>query len=612
MNRQKLPPPVRAVTVIALIAFMTVVTGTARPAASSTSQCDTNVGTNTPVLLVHGFTEQPTGPNGVWTSGTPTMEEAIRDNVPGVTVVTPFSYWSAGQATDWVTDPRIGAALASDIICLADASLAHGGPGKVIIVAHSMGGLAVRCAVNPACVGKGHQAANADQIGLVVTLGTPNLGSALGNLAQWIRPKAHVKPPGAVETAESFLCQQLPGCPQLTAKFAVPSTAPAPGSVQAKAASPAARAMQIGSPELDPKKTGGLAPLPSKIELDAIAGKITLTTTLFSIGPIPITANVGDLGDIVVSVQSAQDPQGHPGPGAWQPTLDCGSVPIDALTGWAAEKVVLGQPLVDCYHLNETTDPAWQADVVAAIRPVASALHLLTCTPDALTKGLVAANPQLNSFSWKLRSWACAKHWAVADIFAPSVGAGTAFLQQTASGWKSDGLGEVNCSQIPGPLATPLPAQGLTVSLLDKAGICGQPSTSSPAGSAIPAFYIHNGYVLGSLYKYPGFPSSFGLDNHDGITGLHWAKVSPTTASATGTLNVDNCTPDCAQGADVTYPVRVIASDPKNCQVSVYQPYSDTPHAVQAYLFTNVTIVPLSGSPPAGYIGELPLYPLHC
>ena len=152
------------------------------------------------------------------------MEEAITKGVPGVTVVTPFDYYStAHQATGWVTDPAIGAALATDITCLASASAAQGGPGEVIIVAHSMGGLAVRCAVDQACVGQGHKAANADQIGLVVTLGTPNLGSAFANVAQWVpQQKAHVKAPGAVETAEAFLCRQLPGCPQLAAKFATP------------------------------------------------------------------------------------------------------------------------------------------------------------------------------------------------------------------------------------------------------------------------------------------------------------------------------------------------------------------------------------------------------
>ena len=183
-----------------------------------------------------------------------------------------------------------------------------------------------------------------------------------------------------------------------------------------------------------------------------------------------------------MSVKSAQDPQGpaHPGPGAWQPTLDCGSAPIDALLPWAAEKKVLGKSLVKCWHETETTDPAWQANVVSAIQPVAKALGLKACTPAALTRGLVAANPQLNGYSWKLTLSACEAGWAVAEIYAPAVGHGTAFLRQTTSGWSSASLGEVNCFVIPGPLGHPLPPHSLAVSLIDKAGICGSAAPARP------------------------------------------------------------------------------------------------------------------------------------
>jgi hypothetical protein len=110
--------------------------------------------------------------------------------------------------------------------------------------------------------------------------------------------------------------------------------------------------------------------------------------------------------------------------------------------------------------------------ISAYVTPVTTtaAAPASTCSPIALTKALAVANPQ--SISWKLKSYACASGWAVIQIYAPAVGNGTAFLQQTASGWNSDALGEVNCADIPGPLGTPLPPQALTVSLLSKAGIC--------------------------------------------------------------------------------------------------------------------------------------------
>jgi len=462
--------------VLSLFAAVTVTMGAAHTPARAGNGCEHDFGTKTPVLLVHGFHEQPTGPKGVWTSGTPSMEAAVA-KIPGVKVVTPFDYYStANSATDWVTDPAIGAALAADITCLAHASAVNGGPGKVIIVAHSMGGLAVRCAVDPGCAGQG-KATNPHQIALVVTLDTPNLGSLIANLGHSLaggsakREKVHVKSPGL------FLCAYIPNCPQLA-------------DLLTAAGSQAAEAMQIGSQELKPKT---LMPLPSLIPLDAIAGKITLTTTLFGIGGLfSITGAIGDVGDVVVSVKSAQDPQGtpHPGPGSWKPTLDCGAIPIDQLPEWGIKKV-FNESLVQCWHMTETTDPIWQADVVTAIQPVAAALSLTTCTPTALTKGLLAANPQLNSSSWTLKSSACENGWAVAQVYAPAVGYGTAFLRRTSSGWNSAPLGEVNCSVIPGPLGSPLPPRTLAASLLRKAGICGKapspvPSPHTPSPSPSP------------------------------------------------------------------------------------------------------------------------------
>jgi hypothetical protein len=168
------------------------------------------------------------------------------------------------------------------------------------------------------------------------------------------------------------------------------------------------------------------------------------------------------------------------------------------------------------------------------------------CTPAALTKALIAANRQLNSYTWNLRSSACEGGWAVAQVYAPTVGPGTAFLQQTASGWKSDALGEVNCSQIPGPLDTPLPTQALMMSLLSKAGICA--NKSQPVGA--PA-----GYVKYTNLRY-GFtvfwPSSFRAQpppvNGDGQT---WTSPDgQVLLSAYGTNNLSDYSPGQDEAID--------------------------------------------------------------
>lgn len=156
--------------VLVLLAAGSLVAGGARPAQAA--NCDAasltgQIGRATPVLLVHGFSSSP----DTW-SGDIDMAQAIRD--VGRTFVTTFDY---SRWTDrWVTDSHIGPALAQQVACLSDASLAGGGTGRVVLVGHSMGGLAIRCALAASC---GHVQGNEDRVGTVITLGTPNEGSLL-------------------------------------------------------------------------------------------------------------------------------------------------------------------------------------------------------------------------------------------------------------------------------------------------------------------------------------------------------------------------------------------------------------------------------------------------
>jgi len=135
--------------------------------AARAASCGTATQTKTPVLMVHGFTSD----SSMWTAGSPSMVQAIAA-ATGVQAQT-FDY--GGKSTQWVKDSGSGAALAGQIDCLAKGSADLGGPGKVVLVAHSMGGLAIRCATDTACSG----ADVSSRIGLVITLDTPNLGTSL-------------------------------------------------------------------------------------------------------------------------------------------------------------------------------------------------------------------------------------------------------------------------------------------------------------------------------------------------------------------------------------------------------------------------------------------------
>jgi pimeloyl-ACP methyl ester carboxylesterase len=137
-------------------------------------------------------------------------------------------------------------------------------------------------------------------------------------------------------------------------------------------------------------------------------------------------------------------------------------------------------------------------------------------------------------------------------------------------------------------------------------------TTTPTPTSQVPEFYVHNGYELGSIYQYPNFPTSIGLDNHDSISALRWAQPSQTGITATGTLNVDNCTPDCASGTYDSYPVELVVSAPQHCTVNVYQQYSDKFNSEQAYVYNTIYVKALSGSPPSYLVGNTQALPPAC
>ena len=266
---------VATLLILAAAGTMTSPAAVAAP-ASSVPACQNDFGSKTPVLLVHGFHEG----TDVWAS----MTKAIQTAIPEVTVVTPFDY----PDTQWVTDSSIGPKLAAVIRCLATDSKQNGGPGKVIIVAHSMGGLAVRCAVDPKCAGTG--AVSQQQIGLVITLGTPNTGSLLATTGN------------ALSTTEVIGCEVI-----LALQTGLNLPCPDLGSWLFGADTPAAQAMAIGLDGQPSHDLSALQALPSTIPLDAIAGQVTVTTSLFDLGPFQINGPQSDLGDLVVPVASALD-----------------------------------------------------------------------------------------------------------------------------------------------------------------------------------------------------------------------------------------------------------------------------------------------------------------
>jgi pimeloyl-ACP methyl ester carboxylesterase len=527
------------------------------------------LGTATPVLLVHGFNDGPSR----FTQGSPSLEDAIKAAVPDTTTIA-FDYHLV--ATDWVTDAAIGPQLAQCITWLAATSAKQKGPGRIIIVAHSMGGLAVRCALSATCVNG--PAADPNLIRLLITLGTPNTGSN----------------PQTAGPVGDTVCTWIPACDAL---------------ITLRSTSTAAQAMvpQTG-------QVLKLAPLPSQVPLVAIAGEIAITTDLFGSALNAISTGAGgfyDDGDIVVPVDSAlaeaESSPGHDRPGAKSIIVNCGSVPINLAAVWGAATYAMKAPAppVSCWHLTETTDPRWQTDITAAIKPAAQALSLRACTPAALLTAMAAKDPT-NAAQRTVVTYDCESGWAVAEIHQPLTvnngsvvqDTGFAVLQQTEPGWGSEGLGDGVCLHAGFCPGYALPPPAVLHLILQTAGLLS-------ATTAQPELYIGTQFTPGALYKYPSGPSKIGIDNHDYLTNLQWAAGSQGDLTGTGTLHFDQCNPDCASGTYETFPVQITASNPQQCNVQIYpQGLANPSQTVNADIFNSINVQALQGSPPAYLVGD--------
>jgi pimeloyl-ACP methyl ester carboxylesterase len=548
------------------------------PAPCDGTSPDVQLGHATPVLLVHGFREDST----VFTKGShgsPSLVSAIRTALGSQVQTAVFDYRLVNTA--WVTNALIGPSLASCVTWLAQRSDAQGGPGRVIIVAHSMGGLAVRCALDATC-GTNANGPSADPklVGLVVTLGTPNTGS---------HPQYF--PPG-IDAVVQYYCSSNPACDDLL----IART------------SQAAQAMAPGSHDL-----AALPWLPPGVPVDALAGDLSFTANLFG------WTRSYDVGDGVVPVDSAQaiarDGTGQLRPSAQAPTpIPCGSVPIDAHIGdWGKQSLAMRAPAppLTCWHLTETTDPAWQSMIIAAIKPAAQALSLRACTAPAISAALASKDPA-SAAQRTLVTFACNSGWAVAEIHQPltlSDGSvvqdtGVAILQQTDTAWTSEGLGDGTCLHAGLCPGYALPPPAILQLVLQKAGL----STATTRAE----LYINTAFTPGALYPFPSGPAKIGIDNHDYIDNLQWAAGSQGDLIGNGTLHYDDCNPDCASGTYQAFPVQITASNPQQCSVQLYPNGLGNPsQTAVADVFNRIDIQAPQGNPPSFLTGTS-LFPGPC
>jgi pimeloyl-ACP methyl ester carboxylesterase len=351
---------------------------TALVSASGRSRADTSCGdpgAKVPVLFVHGWNEGP----GVWQA----MQDALRPLNGHAYVADGFDYQNVDghdYSRTWVSDDHIGAALADRIVCLANASKAKGGIGKVIVVAHSMGGLALRFAATRTAQAATVQA----DLGLVVTIGTPNTGS-------WIS-SGGAGFVGAVSPGVSLALSLLGYACSLPGSSAASTYLCALYQDRASAAV----AMQIGSPELAESK---LPELPPSIPLLAIAGRIDgIHLGAFDVYPLD------GLGDGVVSVESATVNQNVTSDGGGKFVRTCPGGDLFAIVAQTFGQTWLGKS--PCFHNGLLTDPRVEGEVTGAIGNWIS-LHGLNLAPfirswGAHSGGLIVKSDGTAELSYRL------------------------------------------------------------------------------------------------------------------------------------------------------------------------------------------------------------------
>ena len=253
-----------------------------------------------PVIMVHGWTSQDTNTparTGAFShiidlsvdpAFTPDITRSLIGQFQGIPGAAVFTFDYHPYSARWVNDPQLGPALGKVIDCLYRAS-----GEKVIVVAHSMGGLITRYAARqPGITGT----SRAGEISTVVTFGTPETGSVAALLAETGADLG-----AAISDELAVIRLLLSACGQLSSGDIKSGTLcdEIPAPIRAFE-SDAGIALRVGSPEL-----AALKPWPRSIYLDALAGNVTLELPEPGWFSLPWSTKSADVGDAIVTKGSA-------------------------------------------------------------------------------------------------------------------------------------------------------------------------------------------------------------------------------------------------------------------------------------------------------------------
>lgn len=285
-----------------------------------------------PVVFIHGIISNAK----MWKASTP---GSIAYQAARTSGLTAWSFSYQPEALDWVTNPAIGPAFAVALSCLASTS-GH----KVIVVAHSMGGLATQYALasrDP------HGGTVGGHVAEAITVGTPYQGSEILT---------------AMQLARRGLDIDSLRNPKLLLGEAVLSACA--GHTSGICALPAVLPSQVGTDlELNSTAIHNLPPWPAAVPVLDIAGDMGVR---IQVGPFVLHRfDIGD-GAVTIGSATAHDTLGSP------VIKRCNSLRL--LAG------LVGQP-GPCFHTHLVNDADIVAEVLAAIRAAAAPTVLADIAP---------------------------------------------------------------------------------------------------------------------------------------------------------------------------------------------------------------------------------------
>lgn len=281
-----------------------------------------DIGDRLPIVLVHGFNSSPVA----W----PDTTRSYLASPESKFCVAAFDYETS--ATRWVTDENIGSALGKVIVKIAEKSARDGGAGRVVVLAHSMGGLATRCAASIECSGVPNVA---ESIRAVITFGAPHLGSTLRGYGRSVVS-------GVIGHVLGTACR-LSGDAAGTGRGFCDNG-------RALLTSEAAEAFTPLSAELR-----ALPAFPSNIPVRSLSGTVQVRTAFWGV-PSPWFS----VGDIAVSEDSAHGISATVSGVGGEKAIECGR--IDLLLPVPSEFL--------CWHGTETKDNQFLADALNTIAKI--------------------------------------------------------------------------------------------------------------------------------------------------------------------------------------------------------------------------------------------------